>query len=55
MCNGFLWSMNWEREEDSIHVTATGSGKVLSYNLSENTGGTAGTFPPAFPAPGCRG
>ena len=45
-----VWSMNWEREEDSIHVTATGSGKVLSYSLSENTGSTAGTFPPAFPA-----
>ena len=23
-----VWSMNWEREEDSIHVTATGSGRI---------------------------
>lgn len=45
-----VWSLTWEREEDSLHVTATGSGKVLSYSLSENTDTSARTFPPSFPA-----
>lgn len=45
-----VWSLTWEREEDSLHVTATGNGKVLSYNLSENTASsTGGAFPPSFP------
>lgn len=45
-----VWSLTWEREEDSLHVTAAGSGKVLSYSLSENTDTSARTFPPSFPA-----
>lgn len=50
-----VWELNWSREEDSISVTASEDGKVLSYSLNEN--GAVGTlssadrdFPPSFPA-----
>lgn len=48
-----VWSLNWSRQEDSISVTATESGVVLSYNFSVEDGTQiyrGQEFPPTFPA-----
>lgn len=48
-----VWELNWSREEDSISVTTSEDGKVLSYSFNE-TGASRldREFPPAFPAAG---
>lgn len=51
------WELRWSREEDSISVTATEDGKIISYYFSENEGGTAPAIAgqlslPPFPAVG---
>lgn len=46
------WSLNWNREEDSISVEATEDGKITSYYLYKNdeSYNTNRSFPPSFPA-----
>ena len=50
-----IWNLSWSREEDSIEVTATEEGKVLSYCLYESgsaavPGVEGGGILPTFPA-----
>lgn len=48
-----VWDLNWSREGERLSVTASESGKVLSYYLSEDgeysTPSSGGGFAPAFP------